>query len=481
MPCSLFSPEASNSTGGRSEYDIIFVVKRLAAILALASLPLAAAEPQTETACGTVFYSQHWQFFLLKTGNTVLRVTTRQGDPQLSPGDIVTAQGVMAKRNGRHTLEAATYEKNGGRGVIPDPLRISPDDLGRVFDEDAPDDLFGMPVRIVARVLEVVRREWGFTEITLDFMGKPLTASIQGFLPDRFVEELSLRPQVDTSGFLLVLDIDMPTGEPPRIDFRLPDASSIVIVPDAAYRRRLMAHNAAKLLRFAPWLLLLAVTALSFKLYRTHQAKVKLQAVIAERKRMAADLHDSIEQHLAGARLYLDSLLPEDGSPAPEELRPVELAREILVTAKREIRETIWNLRIDELTQKRPEDVLISLVQKLASTTAVRVEAVLNGLPESLPEAVFSDMLYIIQESVTNAVKHGKATRILIASDAVGPRRFELRIVNNGRSFDTKHALGPESGHFGLSGMRERARRSGFTIAFSSNRHTTSVRLEIQT
>ena len=97
-------------------------------------------------------------------------------------------------------------------------------------------------------------------------------------------------------------------------------------------------------------------------------------------------------------------MLPEDGSPAPEELKPVELVRDILVTAKREIRETIWNLRIDELTQKRPKDVLMSLAQKLASTTAVRVEAILKGLPETLPEALFSDILYVVQESVTNAI-----------------------------------------------------------------------------
>ena len=172
---------------------------------------------------------------------------------------------------------------------------------------------------------------------------------------------------------------------------------------------------------------------------------------------------------------------PEDGSPAPEELKPIELARDILVTAKREIRETIWNLRIDELTQKRPKDVLMSLAQKLASTTAVRVEAILKGLPETLPEALFSDILYVVQESVTNAIKHGKATRILIASDARGPKKFELRIVNNGTPFDTQHALGPEAGHFGLSGMRERARRSGFAISFASKRRTTSVRLEIKT
>lgn len=454
-------------------------MKRLSVILALATLTLSAAEPQTETVCGTVFYSQAWQFFILKTSNTVLRVTTRQGEPMLASGDVVTAHGVMARRNGRHTLEAATYEKTGGRGEVPAPLDISPDDLKRVFAEDAPDDLFGMPARLRARILNVVRQDWGFTEIAMDFSGSPIAASIQGNLPDALAENLALQPQIDATGFLLILDVDLPAGEPSRIDFRLPDTDSIVIVPDAAYRRRLLLHNAAKLFRFAPWLLLLAVAALSFKLYRTYQAKVKLQAVIAERRRMAADLHDSIEQHLAGARLYLDSILPDDGSPAPEALRPVELAREILVTAKREIRETIWNLRIDELTQKRPEDVLRTLVQKLATTTAMRVEAKLKGLPSSLSEAIFSDMLYIVQEAATNAVKHGGATRILIASDSAGPGKFELRIVNNGTPFDTTHALGPETGHFGLSGMRERARRSGFAISFSSKSQTTSVRLEI--
>lgn len=51
----------------------------------------------------------------------------------------------------------------------------------------------------------------------------------------------------------------------------------------------------------------------------------------------------------------------------------------------------------------------------------------------------------------------------------------------NGAPFDTQHALGPEAGHFGLSGMRERARRSGFTVSFASKRRTTSVRLEIKT
>jgi len=454
-------------------------VKRFAAIFALVALPLAAAEPQTETVSGTVLYSQPWQFFLLKTEDRVVRVQTKQGAPELSPGDLVEARGVPARRNGRITVEAARYEKTGENGVVPETQSIGPKDLPRVFDEGKTSDLYGMPVRLKARVLNVIPRDWAFTDFDIDCEGTAMSASLQGYASKELSEKLSLRPNVELEGFLITIDIDLPEGEVPKIDIRLPDEDAISIIPDAAFKRRLVAYKASKAARYAPWLLLVVVAALSFKLYRAHQTKSRLQAVIAERRRMAADLHDSIEQHLAGARLYLDSLLPEDGSPAPEALRPVELAREILVTAKREIRETIWNLRIDELTQKRPEDVLRTLVQKLASTTAVRVEENLKGLPASLPEAVFSDMLYIVQESVTNAVKHGGATRILIASDAAGPGKFKLRIVNNGTPFNTARALGPETGHFGLSGMRERARRSGFTVAFSSKRHTTSVRLEI--
>lgn len=456
-------------------------MKRFAAIFALVALPLAAAEPQTETVSGTVLYIQPWQFFLLKTEDRVVRVQTKQGAPELSPGDLVEARGVPARRNGRITVEAARYEKKGENGVVPETQLIGPKDFPRVFDEGKPSDLYGMPVRLKARVLNVIPREWAFTDFDIECGGEVISASISGYLDDELAELLALHPDVELEGFLIVLDIDLPNGEIPKIDLRLPDSDAITIIPNTAFRRRLLAHKVSKAARYAPWLLLLVVAALSFKLYRAHQSKSRLQAVIAERRRMAADLHDSIEQHLAGARLYLDSMLPEDGSPAPEELKPIELARDILVTAKREIRETIWNLRIDELTQKRPKDVLMSLAQKLASTTAVRVEAILKGLPETLPEALFSDMLYVVQESVTNAIKHGKATRILIASDAAGPKKFKLRIVNNGAPFDTQHALGPEAGHFGLSGMRERARRSGFAISFASKRHITSVRLEIKT
>ena len=86
-------------------------MKRFISILALAALPLYANEPQTESVRGTVLYCQAWQFFLLKTEDRVVRVQTKQGAPELSPGDLVEARGVPARRNGRITVEAARYEE----------------------------------------------------------------------------------------------------------------------------------------------------------------------------------------------------------------------------------------------------------------------------------------------------------------------------------------------------------------------------------
>ncbi len=86
-------------------------MKRFISILALAALPLYANEPQTESVRGTVLYCQAWQFFLLKTEARVVRVQTRQGYPELSPGDVVAARGVPARRNGRIATSRGIIER----------------------------------------------------------------------------------------------------------------------------------------------------------------------------------------------------------------------------------------------------------------------------------------------------------------------------------------------------------------------------------
>ena len=90
------------------------------------------------------------------------------------------------------------------------------------------------------------------------------------------------------------------------------------------------------------------------------------------------------------------------------------------------------------------------------------------------------DIKTAVSEAVTNAIKHGRATRLVLTSDTLPTADgFALRIINNGTPFDPNRALGPEAGHYGLSGMRERARRNGIEISWFSSSRITSVRLEV--
>ena len=87
-----------------------------------------------------------------------------------------------------------------------------------------------------------------------------------------------------------------------------------------------------------------------------------------------------------------------------------------------------------------------------------------------------------MQEATTNALKHGRATNIVLVSDPStgdGKRGFVLRVLNDGEPFDAAAALGPEAGHFGLAGMRERAKRNGMRISWGVEGRWTSVEVEV--
>ena len=83
-----------------------------------------------------------------------------------------------------------------------------------------------------------------------------------------------------------------------------------------------------------------------------------------------------------------------------------------------------------------------------------------------------------MREAVTNAVKHGRPDNIALVCDA-GKDCMVLRVLNDGAPFEASKALGPETGHFGLAGMRERAARSGMRLSFGHEGRWTYTRLEV--
>ena len=208
---------------------------------------------------------------------------------------------------------------------------------------------------------------------------------------------------------------------------------------------------------------------MSFFLWRRGvRVKRDMEVVAAERRRMAADLHDTIEQHLAGANLIAAGVQSLDGV-APEVVEAMKALAGLLANAKAEVRSSVMNLRNAGDASVPLSDTIGSMVTSLKKT-GVRARKCLRGLPDALPEVVAHDLVQIIREATTNAVKHGKAGRVVFTSDPLPDGGFEFKVLNDG-------ALGPETGHYGLSGMRERALRSRLGIEWGRDGRWTFVRI----
>ena len=215
---------------------------------------------------------------------------------------------------------------------------------------------------------------------------------------------------------------------------------------------------------------------MSFFLWRRGvRVKRDMEVVAAERRRMAADLHDTIEQHLAGANLIAVGVQSLDGV-APEVVEAMKALAGLLANAKAEVRRSVMNLRNAWDASVPLSDIIGSMVTSLKKT-GVRARKCLRGLPDALPEVVAHDLVQIIREATTNAVKHGKAGRVVFTSDPLPDGGFEFKVLNDGAPFEIDSALGPETGHYGLSGMRERALRSRLGIEWGRDGRWTFVRI----
>src|SRR6185436_20958328 len=104
------------------------------------------------------------------------------------------------------------------------------------------------------------------------------------------------------------------------------------------------------------------------------------------------------------------------------------------------------------------------LAHKLGGARGVAVRPTVAGSAVPLPQHVCRELLLITQEAITNALEHAAPTRIDVHLDHQ-PRAVTLSIRDDGQGFDPAAAPGPDAGHFGLQGMRERASALGtFTV-----------------
>lgn len=198
-------------------------------------------------------------------------------------------------------------------------------------------------------------------------------------------------------------------------------------------------------------------------------------AAIAERSRVARELHDGVAQNLWLAKLKVRRLaaLPAMGDEATE--LTGELA-DAIDAGLAEAHEAVAALRLSDGRDGTLADLLRRLCDDFADRYGIRVEYVAPpDLPRLSPRAQ-AECLRVAQEALSNVHRHADAT-IVRVSATVTSGRLVIAVTDNGRGFD------PQAGAdraFGLSSMRERANLLGGELLVESRPQAgTRVRLHV--
>jgi signal transduction histidine kinase len=177
------------------------------------------------------------------------------------------------------------------------------------------------------------------------------------------------------------------------------------------------------------------------------------QAVLNERTRVARELHDTLEQGLAGISLQLEAV---DGSlnGSPERARQsLDVARQMLRYSQEEARRSVLDLRAQALESRDLAGALTDLVRQMTEASGSAAYVRVDGLPRRLDASAEHHLLRIGLEALTNSLKHSGARRIDIVL-RFAPDAVELTVQDDGCGLSSPDA--EAGGHFGLRGIRER-------------------------
>jgi signal transduction histidine kinase len=226
----------------------------------------------------------------------------------------------------------------------------------------------------------------------------------------------------------------------------------------------------------------IAATVLALVLYRlrllmiTDQLDRRFQDRLAERARIAQDLHDTLLQGVISASMQLDVAqddLPE-GSPARSKLnRILQQMRQVTDEGREALRglRTVDNSVNLEIALKRLTDEFDPCPN---SEAILQVE----GESRALKADVFDEVYRIGRDAYINAVAHARATRIEITVE-YGQTLFRLLVRDNGKGIEASTLENGREGHWGLAGMKERAKAMGSVLAIHT-RATKGTAVELR-
>lgn len=357
---------------------------------------------------------------------------------QIALGDEVEVTGRMMLSPRPQVRKASLVRLWGGS--MPLPLAITPDEAAEGESELSLVQMSGQLISVTSA---------GLTGVQLNLSGDHQTFSavlpnsgVSGEIPSKFLQPGA---KLRLTGILFLRrDTTGNYKDAFTLQLRTPDDLALIEGPSWWTPT----HE-----------LFLAGVAIILVLISLHlNARIKhsrYRAVAEERVNIARDIHDTLAQGFAGISLQLEAAEQTIERDPRQAKLFLQQALQLVRHSRDESHLSIEILRSPSRSDRL--DTLLAhciLQMQLASGTSIELQAC--GEPLLLPHSLVDNLFRIGQEAIANAVRHANAAKVLVQL-RYEPKQVCLQVDDDGVGFDPETTLGPGQGHFGLTGMRERA------------------------
>ncbi len=390
----------------------------------------------------------------LRDGDRGMRAASvQQGN--LAPGDEVEVVGFPDHGGYTPSLSDGIFRKVAA-GPVPMPRVLqTPEEISR-HDSDL--------VQIDA-VLKDLRPSPDGLELVLDWKGQEVYGRILQAAAAAETAGWEAESQVRVTGICLVGQTNFlrPTGLWVAQDLQLllRTPRDLAVLQPAPWLTTPRALRLVIIIAGATLLALIAVAVMARRQLAQREvarrlAEVEFSAMLAERNRLARDIHDTLAQDLNAVSVQLELAKNSAKSGRSEPIMPhLGAAHQIVRQCLTEARESIWNMRSHILEKHDLAGALRSVAEQLSAGLECDIRTRVVGKPRRLAPTLENNLLRIGQEAVSNALKHARprviGLELSFAGSSVG-----LVVTDDGPGFDPT-LVSAASSHFGLRGMRERA------------------------
>jgi len=382
----------------------------------------------------------------LKDASGDVRIET-EAIPNVQLGDIVEAAGFPGVTPGRPMLRNALFRVV-GKSTEPTPIAVASENV-LTPDHDA------QLVRMNAQLLSVIPNPIERV-LVLRAGNTVFDARLDTTHDGVGIDDIRAGSIVMLTGVYSYL-----SGPPPSFRLFLRTPADVHVVKAAPWWT--LRHSAVMVT-----ILALAAGVGAWRM-RTVTARKRraYQAVLNERLRVARELHDTVEQGLAGIALQLEAVAGSFETAPGAARESLNVARQMLRYSLEETRRSVMDLRSQALERSDLAGALETLARQMTLNTTAQACVRVNGSLRRLDAAKEHHLLRIGLEALTNALKHGRATRIDIELSFT-PDSTRLLVTDDGQGLESaERASG--GAHFGLQGVRERVDKLGGVLEIDSS------------